>query len=256
MLTDLSEYNPYGHDRYGFAWERASDRGLGHLDYGCYEGDFLASLVEKCRGRLVGVDVNADAIERGRQKHAGLDLQHVPPGQRLPFGDGVFTSVGIMDVIEHIHDQKSVMDELFRVLEPGGTLIITVPGKHLFSWMDVGNFKFRFPKLHRWWYVRKHGEADYIYRYVDNPFGLIGDVEAEKAWHEHFSPKTMTALLERSGFEVELFDGAGFWLRPIGWVNRVLGRVGFVKRKLEAIARWDRRKFGKTNLFCVAKRPG
>lgn len=53
-----------------------------------------------------GLDVNADA-------------------HRLPFPDSIFDSVLLIEVIGHCRDPKSVVDDIFRVLKPGGMLILS-----------------------------------------------------------------------------------------------------------------------------------
>ena len=48
----------------------------------------------------------------------------VPP---LPFGDGEFDCVISFQVIEHISDDRRFVDEVWRVLRPGGRFIVTTP---------------------------------------------------------------------------------------------------------------------------------
>ena len=176
--------------------------------------------------------------------------EHIVKGERLSFDDASFDRVMILDVIEHIADQKSILDELRRVLKPTGRLILSVPGKHLFSFLDRGNWKFYFPNLHRRFYVRKHGRDAYEYRYGEsNPFGLFGDIEREKGIHEHFNRKSLRALLSGSGFEVELFDGSGFFQRTFTYWEKIIPAKGFWRK----CHLWDRATFQSTNLFCLAR---
>ncbi len=46
---------------------------------------------------------------------------------RLPYDDGTFDIVLCMEVIEHVPDQVHLMDEIARILKPGGRAIITTP---------------------------------------------------------------------------------------------------------------------------------
>jgi SAM-dependent methyltransferase len=46
---------------------------------------------------------------------------------RLPFADGSFDRVIAAEVFEHILDDQRAMDEVARVLRPGGVLAVTVP---------------------------------------------------------------------------------------------------------------------------------
>jgi SAM-dependent methyltransferase len=49
--------------------------------------------------------------------------------EKLPFGDGSFSAVLLFDVLEHVASPDVVLNELYRVLRPGGVL-------HIFSPLD------------------------------------------------------------------------------------------------------------------------
>ena len=92
------------------------------LDFGCGIGDFLAY-----RRDSVGVDSNQYSVNVCLQR--GLDARYIKD-KRLPFLDRHFSSVVMDNVIEHIPCQgvKDVIQELLRVLIPGGDLLIGIPG--------------------------------------------------------------------------------------------------------------------------------
>lgn len=46
----------------------------------------------------------------------------------LPVEDNTYSTVICNQVLEHVRDPQTVIDELFRVLKPGGKLILTAPG--------------------------------------------------------------------------------------------------------------------------------
>jgi SAM-dependent methyltransferase len=254
MDTKITPENPFGCNRYGFAWEHVPGSGTGHLDFGCYQGSFLDALRGKGIGRLVGVDVSSDAVQQAQSSFGEIEFIHVPAGNSLPFADGAFTSVTIMDVLEHICNQREVLCELNRVLSKDGALIVTVPGRHIFSFVDMGNLKFRFPRLHRWYYCLKHSETEYKARYESNPDGLVGDISAEKGWHEHFSRDSLKKLLNDGGFAVVTFDGAGLFTRVIGCIHLALKWLKPVRFLLETIYKFDAKRFKSANLFCIARK--
>lgn len=49
------------------------------------------------------------------------------PGERFPIADGVFDTCLCLNTLEHVYDSRFVLDEIFRVLKPGGVAYITVP---------------------------------------------------------------------------------------------------------------------------------
>jgi len=73
------------------------------------------------------------AAEAGR-RHALHAL--AGSGERLPLADGSASVVCLLDVIEHLEDQGATLREAWRVLEPGGHLVVTVPA-HAWLWSEA-----------------------------------------------------------------------------------------------------------------------
>jgi len=90
------------------------------LDVGCGIGDFL-----EFRPGTVGVDVNPHAVEWCRRR--GLECR-LMEADHLPFPDGGFDGVMLDNVLEHLTAPEPLLDEIRRVLEPGGRLLVGVPG--------------------------------------------------------------------------------------------------------------------------------
>jgi SAM-dependent methyltransferase len=254
MRKSVSKSNPFGPNRYGFLWEVLGSSSSGkHLDYGSYDGrvlDNLARTVVIEEG--VGVDLNSEVTIRASGKMpSNIRLVDIEKGAMLPFEDSTFDTVSILDVIEHIHDQRRVLAELNRVLKPKGKLIVTVPRRNFFSFLDTGNIKFVFPRIHRFLYEFSHSKEEYRTRYIECRNGLFGDIEKEKMWHQHFSEKELESLLDKCGFRVNEFDGSGLFTRPL-YICRAVFPF------LEAIMDWfikiDFRVFHQSNLFSVSEK--
>jgi SAM-dependent methyltransferase len=256
MDTPLSPDNPFGPNRTGFAWEKVPLDGRAHLDFGCGNGRLLAALRARGKRRLVGLDVSREAIEAARETLLDVEFVHTTRTVPLPFDDATFDSITMLDVLEHLPEprQRAVLAEFHRVLTDGGVLIVTVPGQHVFSALDLGNLKFRFPRLHRWFFCLNHSRDEYERRYVANADGLVGDISAEKAWHEHFTPRRLEALLNPAGFDVITFDGSALFMRVISPFNQLLGRLPLLKPLFAKVNQLDARWFRSANLFCVARR--
>jgi len=254
MDTKITSENPYRYGRHGFVWGKVPKGEEAHWDFGCYDAAFLKSLECKCIRRLVGVDISQEAINRAHNKFPEIETIHITKTVPLPFDDGSFALIAILDVFEHVYEQIELLKELCRVLDDDGVMIVTVPGKHLFSFLDRGNFKFYFPKLHKWYYCLKHSEDEYQKRYVSNLDGLVGDVSVEKGFHEHFSRKKLRNLLNEAGFVVINFDGTGFFSRIIGHISFFFNKVRFFHSFLQKINEVDSRLFKSANLFCIVRK--
>ena len=246
MKTKFAAGNPFiDHTTWGYSYESIPSGGV-LLDFGCFEGEFIDRLAKAKRVTVYGVDKDRDAIARYRGPHT----VRVFDGS-IPFPDATFDIVTMFDVIEHIHDQNSILLEIHRVLKFGGLLVITTPRRHIFSFLDLGNLKYSFPRLHKFWYTRRHSLEEYNYRYVDNPSGLIGNVEKEKYWHQHFRDEELVDLLVNSGFEVDDIDPYGLF----GDVMTFLGQLGMGFLFPEKVRHWDDRTFASRQFCCRFSKP-
>ena len=52
---------------------------------------------------------------------------HLVSGERLPFPDGEFDRVVVVDMLEHVPDDRAFAAELARVTRPGGRLVVNTP---------------------------------------------------------------------------------------------------------------------------------
>ncbi len=98
------------------------------LDAGCGRGLYTRILLERAQ-KVTALDYSATSIEalRRRLGHLPQLSLHVGSADNLPFADAQFDLVTHCEVLEHIEDDRKVLSELFRVLQPGGRLVISVP---------------------------------------------------------------------------------------------------------------------------------
>lgn len=106
----------------------AADRGRRILDVGCGTGTNLDELGRF--GRVEGVEAEAAAVEYCRG-HGGWSVTEAS-GDELPFDDDGFDLVTLLDVIEHVPDDATILGEARRVLRPDGRVLVTVPA---YTWM-------------------------------------------------------------------------------------------------------------------------
>lgn len=98
------------------------------LDLGCGDGKLMRILLDAAgaRPRLVGTDI--DALETRDATASGIYEQvHTAPGERLPESDASFDFVISNSVLEHIQALEPVIEEVARILRPGGVFVFTVP---------------------------------------------------------------------------------------------------------------------------------
>ncbi|CAE7205037.1 rebM [Symbiodinium microadriaticum] len=107
------------------------------LDLGCGPGRHLHAAFTKADCHVVGVDLGFDDLKQARD--AFWDAYGTPPAEHqrwsvsvgnaltLPFPDGSFDKIICSEVLEHIPDYQGALDEINRILKPGGVFACSVP---------------------------------------------------------------------------------------------------------------------------------
>ena len=95
------------------------------IDVGAGAGWFAAALAGAgCS--VVGVEVAQEPVRRARERFPALEFVVVPEG-RLPFAAAAFAGAWLGEVLEHVADVVGLLDEVARVLAPGGRLALSTP---------------------------------------------------------------------------------------------------------------------------------
>ena len=109
--------------------------GRGVLEVGCGVGAQTVSLLAGSPGiSLVAVDISTDSLQLARERVARqcpeADVQfHQGSVFDLPFAEGSFDDVFVCFVLEHLRDPALALQQLRRLLRPGGTITV-VEGDH------------------------------------------------------------------------------------------------------------------------------
>jgi 2-polyprenyl-3-methyl-5-hydroxy-6-metoxy-1,4-benzoquinol methylase len=96
------------------------------LDLGCGDGPFVPALVER-GAKVTGADVAEHALERARINSPGARYVRVEGHGPFPFAESSFDVVWASEVLEHVADTERWVNEVRRVLRPGGRLLVTTP---------------------------------------------------------------------------------------------------------------------------------
>jgi SAM-dependent methyltransferase len=136
------------------------------LDFGCGGGSYLARMA--CQGwEVTGVDVSVAAVSHIRRELGLRALAGTLPHPDLE--SELFEAITMWHSLEHVHEPLEVLCEAYRLLVPGGRLIVAAP--------NIEGLAFRW--FGRCWYG------------LDLPRHL-----------SHFSPRTLREILCRAGFRV------------------------------------------------------
>lgn len=134
------------------------------LDVGAAAGYFLKA-AKDAGWEAHGVEPNKGLRDYARERF-GVDMRH----STLPaaaFPDAHFDVVTLWDVLEHVTDPAADLREVHRVLKPGGLLVVNYP--------DISDVFARMAGK-KWWFLL----SAHLY---------------------YFTPKTIRAILEKTGFK-------------------------------------------------------
>ena len=102
------------------------------LDAGCGTGYGLAMLLAEGPESVTGVDISEEALAEAGTR-LGDEAELVRADARdLPFDDDSFDMVVCFEVIEHMERQPEALDELKRVMRPGGVLLMSSPNPDVY----------------------------------------------------------------------------------------------------------------------------
>jgi ubiquinone/menaquinone biosynthesis C-methylase UbiE len=100
------------------------------LDVGTGTGRVPLALLRDLdfEGRVVGLDLSLRMLKEARRKTAGREDQVMllwKDALALPFPDNSFDAVSCVEALEFMADPRVAVEEMARVLRPGGTLVTT-----------------------------------------------------------------------------------------------------------------------------------
>lgn len=99
----------------------------------------LRRLLPEIKGRILDVGCGEKPYEQWLnsaelKEYIGIDIfpgpkvdRVITPGNSLPFKDDYFDAIICTQVLEHVPDIENVLNEIYRVLKPGGRLIVSMP---------------------------------------------------------------------------------------------------------------------------------
>lgn len=156
------------------------------LDAGCGRGFFMKYVTGLAPCKLTGVDLDMEhleiALRQTRAQGASVSRSYIDP---LPFANNTFDKIIFSEVLEHLPDDWGGLNEIKRVLKPGGLLFLTVPNHNYPFWWDP---------------INKTLEG-LFHTHIQN--GTFAGIWAN---HERlYYPDEIKSLVTRAGFEIRAF---------------------------------------------------
>lgn len=190
--------------------DRDHDKPRRILDIGSGAG-VGAALISRTLGaeEVICIDLSVGALQEVR-KAGFAPLIASAEGHRLPFPDASFDVVILDEVIEHLVDTDSIMDEIHRVLRADGQLLISTP--NLASWFNRISLLLGVQPA--------FSEVSFRKVYGRPGSGLVGHLRL-------FTKRAFVAFVNDKGFTVDKIAGIPFpelpgFVRP---VDALLSRI-------------------------------
>lgn len=205
----LTEIDPAFADRAWLIFQAVAYRQPARiLEIGCGRGFYVNALAEfKTIKRIDGIEIEPAYLAQAQQAvtHKKVHLIEAS-AYALPYPDHSFDMVLLTEVLEHLTDEKQALQEIRRVLKPGGWLVATVPSVDFPFWWDPLN----------WLLMRV------LKTHVNQQIWWLAGI-----WAGHqrlYSASQLKQVLTKASFTVEAYQGVTrfcwpathFWLYGVG----------------------------------------
>ncbi|MEN7547926.1 class I SAM-dependent methyltransferase [Rapidithrix thailandica] len=204
------------------------------LDIGCAGGPLLIELENRGFHNLTGIDVSAPAIQLAQKR--GLKNVQVMDGAKLAFENDSFDLIIASDVLEHIQDEEKALHEWFRVLRPGGWLLVFVPAYNfLWSAHDEANQHYR----------------RYTLTSLQNALKKQAWTKQKKAyWNFTLFLPVLFVRMAQNLVRSTSSSGEHNLKKPSAWINKLLFQLLKIENKL---LKWINYPFG-VSVFCLCQK--
>lgn len=171
------------------------------LEVGCGTGNVLKQVV---RGTRIGLDISFRLVRVAREKCSTGTSFVSADAETLPFRAGSVDKVLCTEVLEHVLRPEAVLQEILRVLRPGGIAIVSVPNEVLIN------------RLKRW-FLGSRIMRRLVWR--RSRYRIAEDMTEE--WHLHAFDRRMLEGVIPNGFRLEEVREIPCQLVPVRYVVRL-----------------------------------
>ncbi len=141
------------------------------LDLGCNRGYYIS---EYKNGSAIGVDISYPVLQEAKNRLPGISFLQGDAQQLSFLKPSSVDTILCSEMIEHVPNSREVVSGCFRILKPGGKLLLTTPnyGKEKPTWVKIGEMK---------------------------SYGVRG-VKEDMYFHTAFRPEELKEMAESAGF--------------------------------------------------------
>ena len=141
------------------------------LDLGCNRGYYIS---EYLNGRAIGIDISYPVLHKAKSHRPEISFLQGDAQQLSFLKPNSVDAILCSEMIEHVPNAQGVISECFRMLKPGGDLLITTPNykKERPTWIKIGEMK---------------------------SYGVRG-VKDDTYFHTAFRPEELKEMAESAGF--------------------------------------------------------
>ena len=212
------------------------------LDVGCGAGQVVGRLTE-AGFEAYGVDVSEPNIQRAGEFSSRCQMYD---GKNLPFPNDHFRSVGALNVLEHVEEPEQFIQELTRVTQPNGRLILSSP--NFFRVIGFRDYHSRMRGLRNKWQNLK--------RLMQKRSQMRHDPKSVKfdrmtpIFKEPFTPDD-DAIIATNALEMRFFiEQAGCTVEQVFCTDR------YVNRAIDFLLNLTPFRYMMFNSFLVARKKG
>lgn len=108
------------------------------LEIGCGTGFVISAISKRFpKARMSGSEYFEEGLAYARQRVPGAEFTQMD-ARYIPY-ESELDAIGVFDVLEHIEEDESVLQQMYKALKPGGFVFITVP-QHRWLWSAVDEY--------------------------------------------------------------------------------------------------------------------
>jgi SAM-dependent methyltransferase len=202
--------------------EARSGRGRKAFDIGCGTGELLDRLAASGRFVTVGMDLNPHALEIVRQNGHRV-VSELPTGEQ-------FSVVTMLDVVEHLPDPRGGVEDAWRLVEPGGLLVLATPDGGSLPAARAGTYWSHCKPPEHWWHLTTDGLSRLLQELTPKAKFRVEHTTSVKTGPPALSFKAHEALAARLGDgrirRTPVWPVSGLAFRALAVPRAILDRLG------------------------------